>query len=123
MLLSLLFMLFFFSLDKQAYDCKAAVDIVTKMSLMSTSDLFCHLDRTRYTAIHSKAKWKWCPNPRCGQMACVVAGTGSVAINCVCGWLWCSLCMQEVHWPATCEQAAGYRELVKNSGKFESKLT
>ena len=89
------------------------------MSLMSTSDLFRHLYRTRDAAIHRKAEWQWCPNPRCGRMACVVAGTGSVAVNCVCGWLWCSLCMQEVHWPATCKQAAGYRELVKNISKFE----
>ena len=85
---------------------------------MTTSDFFCHFDRTRDAAVHSKTEWQWCPNPRCGRMACVVAGTGSVAVNCVCGWLWCSLCMQEVHWPASCEQAAGYRELVKNTSKL-----
>ncbi|XP_072038265.1 uncharacterized protein [Amphiura filiformis] len=102
-----------FNIICPAYDCKSAADIVTKMSFMSTSDFFRHLDHMKDAAIRRKTEWQWCPNPKCGRMACVVAGSGSVAVNCECGWLWCSLCMQDAHWPATCKQAAGYRKLVK----------
>eukprot|EP00746_Dinoflagellata_sp_MGD_P164810 gnl/MRDRNA2_/MRDRNA2_93694_c0_seq1.p1 gnl/MRDRNA2_/MRDRNA2_93694_c0~~gnl/MRDRNA2_/MRDRNA2_93694_c0_seq1.p1 ORF type:complete len:700 (+),score=116.74 gnl/MRDRNA2_/MRDRNA2_93694_c0_seq1:293-2101(+) len=48
----------------------------------------------------------YCQNPMCGRILHVKAG--SINAACECGGVWCVLCKDESHWPASCEEKRWY---------------
>ncbi|XP_038066873.1 uncharacterized protein LOC119736918 isoform X2 [Patiria miniata] len=41
--------------------------------------------------------------------------TKMMTVRCDCGWLWCTECKEEGHWPASCQQASNYRKAMKKT--------
>ncbi|XP_054751749.2 uncharacterized protein LOC129257452 [Lytechinus pictus] len=92
------------------FNCKVPVDRVIVMSLVPSKIASFHLQQKINAAVASDKYFQWCPNKGCQCMARFApVASGPLTISCECGSVWCSKCMQEAHWPATCAEAATYR--------------
>lgn len=99
------------------HNCPVGVDDITLMSLLPS--LHCeHATKRLNALLEVNPQWKWCPADRCKLVAKVttpkdcehVGKVQSFLMICACGTIWCFKCSQDVHWPATCEQAHVFRE-------------
>lgn len=106
-----------------AHDCNSPVDTTTLLALLPDS-FFPLLSRLQLNQLLSSQKvWEWCQNPKCSRMV-QVGGVRSQrngddqmnVIRCACGHSWCYGCKEDAHWPATCQQAAEYKNYVESKG-------
>ncbi|XP_071817873.1 uncharacterized protein [Apostichopus japonicus] len=106
-----------------AYECDTPVDATTQLSLLPDPCLPLYARLRRSRLLSRQRNWEWCQNPLCSRMV-RVKGTRPPhngddqknVIHCECGYSWCHGCKESVHWPATCQQAAEYKDYVKNKG-------
>ena len=76
--------------------------------------------------METRKKWKWCLRTRCDRLIkAEMSGCGAVlsdvaCIQCNCGEIWCFVCQEAAHWPATCEQAKIHQQLL-DQRKTETK--
>lgn len=115
------FFLFYFL---QAFECATPVDTTTLLALLPDSFLPLYSRLRKSRLLRSQKMWEWCQNPFCSRMVRAEntksPGSGDDqknVIHCECGFSWCEGCKEAVHWPATCAQAAEYRDYVDNKGK------
>ncbi|XP_064632190.1 uncharacterized protein LOC135490723 [Lineus longissimus] len=100
-----------------AHDCSDIVDDITILTLVNLNAYQKYHNLKRTVALQ-KHGWKWCPNVKCTR-AFIVGKKNSpdepVIIGCNCGTVYCEMCHNEPHWPASCQVAKNYWEkLVKN---------
>ncbi|XP_041458533.1 uncharacterized protein LOC121410477 [Lytechinus variegatus] len=101
------------------YKCTVPVDKVTLMSLVPSKVFSRYHNNQTNSALMLRSELHWCPMPSCGRLLKLSNPKRLVSVNCECGTFWCSLCKQEAHWPATCQQAKLYRDEAK--GFFKKK--
>ncbi|XP_022081365.1 uncharacterized protein LOC110974212 [Acanthaster planci] len=121
------------------YKCETPVDPVTTMAFLNPAQFHAHYRRCRDTALARSTRHHRCPNALCGRVAQLDSADNNstssstteggrarsqdagMMVRCNCGWLWCTECREEGHWPATCQQAKDYRALMKKALGEEKK--
>jgi len=91
-----------------AYKCKFPVDSITIASLL-TPDLYSkYIFFMMKAFVDKQSNTKWCPGKRCENV--VICNSKNAMVHCLCGTIFCFNCLQEGHWPATCDQIKWYND-------------
>ena len=91
------------------FDCDQRVDNGTLLSLLELNHVIHYLLRCHDNGVQELELAKWCPNSACGRVLKVNSLDVKTAF-CNCGKRMCFECLNEVHWPANCIDAAAYRQ-------------
>ena len=113
--------------------CNTSVDTVTFMSLLPYSYYVKYQSYINSARLESSSNWKWCQGLG-GKCQKIIRATTSestpcaelgelICVSCTCKAGWCFSCGNEAHWPATCEQATVYFELIRKKGDKETLKT
>ncbi|KAK3739853.1 hypothetical protein QZH41_009099 [Actinostola sp. cb2023] len=111
-----------------AYECTTPVDDPTILSLAPNSYFKCWGIR-RDNALQMSKDWNWCPGDQCKLVAKLTSNSiagypkakSSTPSMCTgCGQSWCFGCQEDVHWPATCQQAQKFRDRTKSFFQLSS---
>ena len=98
------------------YDCDAMVDPITLLSLVNARAVGLLLQRQQEETLETSEDVQWCPNPSCGRVIKVKVNRKSDGVchdvTCACGTSMCFSCLGDPHWPARCDQAGVYSNLV-----------
>merc|ERR1712176_176139 len=92
-----------FRVQCAAPDCGMSVPESLLQSVMTVTD-FQKLQALKEDAfVASNCRLCYCPEPTCSKVVRSFAPHG-VIMHCNCGTMWCPLCKETPHWPATCEE-------------------
>ena len=98
--------------------CRTLVDNGTMLSLMCLQDVI-KFTKIRHDAdVDRKDVTKWCPNTKCGRVLHADSVDISIA-HCECGQQFCFKCLEKAHWPATCQSAKHYKQILREMGVMD----
>lgn len=96
--------------------CSEIVDdavLLTFVNIMEVLDL---KRREHEIIIQSSDSSKWCPNPQCGRVIKITNVEKASNLVCRCGMQICFQCLQQAHWPISCDVAIAYWKRLKRNG-------
>lgn len=96
--------------------CSEIVDdavLLTFVNIMEVLDL---KRRENEILIQSSDSSKWCPNPQCGRVIKITNVEKASNLVCRCGMQICFQCLQQAHWPISCDVAIAYWKRLKRNG-------
>ncbi|XP_033102769.1 uncharacterized protein LOC117105661 isoform X2 [Anneissia japonica] len=102
------------------YRCDSKVDTPTLMSLTSNSQFQNHFNHKQNRIVDNDPSWHWCPEPGCRHVGKVRQCKDSHGfVPCDCGKAWCVRCKEDVHWPASCQQAEEYKNVIRKREDYK----
>ena len=98
------------------YNCSEVVHESVLLTIVNVHDVLTFSRRKHETMLQSSGNIKYCPNPECCRIIKVSEPNGTTNIACDCGSQICFQCLNQSHWPVSCETANQYWKKLKRLG-------
>lgn len=95
--------------------CSEIVDDAVLLTFVNIVEVLDLKRRANEIIIQSSDSSKWCPNPQCGRVIKITNVENASNLVCRCGMQICFQCLQQAHWPVSCDMATAYWKRLKRN--------
>lgn len=96
-------------------ECSEIVDDAVLLTFVNIVEVLDLKRRANEIIIQSSDSSKWCPNPQCGRVIKITNVENASNLVCRCGMQICFQCLQQAHWPVSCDMATAYWKRLKRN--------
>ena len=101
---------------REPHACARVVPLAAMVRFLDEQALARYTEHRTASFVDALPTLAWCPGPGCGLGVRYAKDTPGRTIKCACGFEFCWQCRKPPHAPATCAQAARWREQQRGAG-------